>query len=253
MDERPTSDNPSVPNGSDVERTPVHSPLLGMMPHILQTLQREPALAITLTYLLVAMAGIFYDYSFYSKFAIPVLSLSQLSDFLTAGIQQPIALVLVFSTFPLCWAFDRLNTRYRKRNAAKLDRLRAEDSVSFPQRLKLGFVRWRVEQVWYTRLSYLAVIVVYGAMFVGGYAEWRATAVKRGDAQQVRVWLAGADAPLAASGSDRWAYLGATSTYLFVYDHAAAQATALPVNAIARIEPLPRPDSKPPVLVAPIP
>ena len=232
---------------------PLHSPLLGLMPHILETLQREPALAITLTYLLVAMAGIFYDYSFYARFAIPVLSLSQLSDFLTAGIQQPMALVLVFSTFPICWVFDRINMRYRKRNLALLERMRADPPASWLARVRLGFVRWRVGQVWYTRISYLAVIVVYGAMFVGTYAERRANAVKAGEAQEVRVWLNGADAVLPASGSDRWTYLGAISQYLFVYDRKAAAATVLPVNAVARIEPIAPEAAGSEAVVAPIP
>lgn len=78
------------------------SPLLELLPHILRTLQREPALAITLIYAFVAMAGIFYNFSFYRRFDIPVLTLSQIGDFLVAGIQQPMALVLVASTFPLC-------------------------------------------------------------------------------------------------------------------------------------------------------
>jgi hypothetical protein len=232
---------------------PLPSPLLGLMPHILRTLEREPALAITLTYLLVAMAGILYDYSFYAKFAIPVLSLSQLSDFLTAGIQQPMALVLVSSTFPICWVFDRINMRYRKRNLATLERMRAEPQTSLLARLRWRFVRWRVEQVWYTRLGYLAVIVVYGTMFVGGYAERRANAVKAGEAQEVRVWMNGDSAALPASGSDRWTYLGAISGYLFVYDRAAGAASVLPVNAVARIEPLAPPAATRDVVVAPIP
>jgi hypothetical protein len=238
---------------AEIGRVPLHSPLLGMMPHILQTLQREPALAITLTYFLVAMAGIFYDYSFYAKFAIPVLSLSQLSDFLTAGIQQPMALVLVFSTFPICWVFDRINMRYRQRNLALLERLRADPPASPVARIRLRYVRWRVEQLWYTRLGYLAGIVIYGAMFVGFYAERRANAVKEGEAQEVRVWLNGAAAALPASDSDRWTYLGAISSYVFVYDRKAAAATVLPVNAVARIDPIAPPAGNPGVVVAPIP
>jgi len=248
-DPRLVSESPAA----EIGRVPLHSPLLGMMPHILQTLQREPALAITLTYFLVAMAGIFYDYSFYAKFAIPVLSLSQLSDFLTAGIQQPMALVLVFSTFPICWVFDRINTHYRRRNLARLEKMRAEPSASAFAGIRFRYIRWRAEQLWYTRISYLAVIVVYGAMFVGFYAERRANAVKEGEAQEVRVWLNGAAAALPASDSDRWTYLGAISSYLFVYDRKAATATVLPVNAVARIDPIAPAPSKPGVVVAPIP
>ena len=47
---------------SAVDQPP--SALLDLLPHFLDTLKREPALAISITYLLVAMAGIFYDVAF---------------------------------------------------------------------------------------------------------------------------------------------------------------------------------------------
>jgi hypothetical protein len=234
-------------------RDPPASALLGLLPHFLDTLRREPALAISITYLLVAMAGIFYDVSFYRKFDIPVLSLAQLGDFLTAGIQQPIALVLVASTFPLCWGFDRINMRYRRRQRIELARLRALDAPSPYERLRLRYIEWRVGQLWYTRISYLAVVVAYGWMFVGFYADYRAAEAKQGDAAEVVVWLNGeGDQPVAAP-RHAWIYLGAISNYVFVYDREASRSAILPVNAIARIEPIPAPPSKTGVTVAPIP
>src|SRR5690348_5040206 len=135
------------------------------------------------------MAGIFYDDAFYKKFDIPVLSLAQIGDFLTAGIQQPVALVLVATTFPLCWVFDRINMRHRRKQRLVLEGLRALPAPSWYQRLRLRYLVWRVEQVWYTRLSYLAVVVAYGWMFVSFYAEYRAAEVKQGEAAEVRIWL----------------------------------------------------------------
>jgi hypothetical protein len=229
------------------------SPLLGLMPHFLDTLRREPALAISLTYLLVAMAGIFYDVSFYRKFGIPVLSLEQLGDFLTAGIQQPVALVLVASTFPICWVFDRINVRSRHRQERELEQLRTVAAPTRREQLKLRMLRWRTGQMWYTRLGYLAVIVAYGWLFVGYYADYRAAAVKKGDAPEVRIWLNGATDVLASSGSRPWIYLGAISSYVFVYDRTAGKASILPVNAVERLEPVPGPEPKPGLMVAPIP
>jgi hypothetical protein len=229
------------------------SPLLDLLPHFLATLNREPALAISLTYLLVAMTGIFYDVAFYRKFAIPVLSLAQLGDFLTAGIQQPIALVLVASTFPICWLFDRINMRHRGRQRAEIGRLRLVAAPTWSERLRLRYLAWRVNQVWATRLAYVAVIVAYGSMFVGLYADFRADAAKRGDAAEVRVWLNGESAALAGSRSDRWTYLGAISTFVFLYDRDAAQSMVVPANAIARIEPFAPPEAKSHFMVAPIP
>jgi hypothetical protein len=213
------------------------SVLLNLLPHALDTLKREPALGITLAYLLVAMAGIFYNYSFYQKFGIPVLMLSQISDFLTAGIQEPMAMLLVFSTFPLCWFFDKINSRNRRRRAQKLQRLRQMAEPSFGQHALMRFLSWRVEQRWYMGVVYLLVVTGYGWVFVSVYAVQHADTVKTGNAPQVNVWLSGDASPLAAQ-SKTWSYLGAVSNYVFVYDHVGHRAEILPVNNITRIEPI---------------
>jgi hypothetical protein len=219
---------------------PPASALLGLLPHFLDTMRREPAVAITLTYALVAMAGIFYDVSFYRKFDIPVLSLAQVSDFLTAGIQQPVALVLVATTFPICWAFDQLSIRYRRKQLRRYETLRALARPSRYARFRLRYLGWRVGQTWFTRLSYLLVVLSYGWTFVGSYADYRADQVKSGNTAETRVWLNGEAAPLRNSASELWTYLGAISNYVFVYDRAAARVSIVPVNAIARLEPVPQ-------------
>lgn len=239
------------PAGADRGDT---SALLNLLPHVLQTLKREPALAITFAYLFVAMAGIFYNFSFYQKFGIPVLTLSQISDFLVAGIQQPMALVLVLSTFPICWIFDRINLRSRRKHIAERARLHAAQELSWWQRARLVFLEWRVEQRWYTQLSYVAVVVIYGWTFVALYAQYRAAAVKRGEAAEVRIWLNGEAQALAPGKSQAWIYLGAVANYVFVYDREGGRAEVLPVNAIARIEPAASPESGSSLpMVAPIP
>jgi hypothetical protein len=231
------------------------SPLLEMLPHILRTLQREPALAITLIYAFVAMAGIFYNFSFYRRFDIPVLTLSQIGDFLVAGIQQPMALVLVASTFPLCWLFDRINMRGRRRRAATRARLRALPSLTRIERARLGFLTWMQGhgRGWYSQFSYVLIVLAYSWTFVAIYADYRADVVKHGEAPLVRVWMNGSTDSLATAGEAPWTYLGAIGQYVFVYDHEAARAAILPVNAIARIEPVAGPPREPGVVVAPIP
>lgn len=216
----------------------MRSVLLDLLPHLLDTLKREPALAITLVYLFVAMAGIFYNYSFYRQFGIPVLSLSQISDFLVAGIQQPTAIVLVLSTLPLCWVFDRINAANRRRHARALQKLRDTAADSWYARLRMGLHSWRVNQQWFTYVGFLALVAVYSWIFVRIYAHYRVRAVRAGDATTVAVWLSGEGDALKAHSGNRWTYLGAIANYVFIYDTAAGRAVILPVDAIARIEPL---------------
>src|SRR5689334_5572837 len=118
-----------------------HSVLVNLLPHAWQTFRREPALAITLSYLLVAMAGIFYNYRFYARFGIPILSLSQIGDFLVAGIQRPMALVLVLSTFPLCWLLDRLSALRRRRRAVRRRELLEQGAPSAWHKLRLRMLQ----------------------------------------------------------------------------------------------------------------
>jgi len=249
-DAPPTISDQTPPRPSAGE--PV-SALFELMPHVLRTLRREPALVITLVYLLVAMAGIFYDHAYYRQFDIPVLSLSQISDFLAAGIQEPIAIVLVLSTFPICWLFDRINIWGRRRRAAEGERLRAAPSLSWWQRRRLAFIVGMNERRTYMRLVYLLVIVAYAWTFVSNYAAHRAAAVKRGEGLEVEVRMNdGSTLATAAGGGKPWLYLGAISQYVFVYDREAGRARILPTNAIATIEPIPGPAPDSGVVVAPI-
>jgi hypothetical protein len=214
------------------------SALQSLLPHLLRLLRREPAVAITIGYLLVAMAGIFYNDRYYAKFGIPVLTLSQIGDFLVAGVQQPVALLLVLSTVPLCWVFDYFNARSRRKNIATRDRLRLRRDLSAWQRLRLRVLDWHVREQWYTQLGYAAVVVCYGWMFVTLYADYRADRVRRGEAAEVRIWLQGEAAGLQPKQGQSWTYLGAIASYVFVYDHVGARSVILPVDNIERIEPV---------------
>ncbi|HEY2394687.1 MAG TPA: hypothetical protein VGH81_01730 [Rudaea sp.] len=230
---------------------PAHkSVLLDFLPHALLTFRREPALAISVCYLLVAMAGIFYNFNFYERFGIPILTLSQISDFLVAGLQQPMALLLVLSTFPLCWAFDRFNASKRRARAARREMV-LRTMADSPRRKVRLFLLGSLPR-WFTGCVYVLLIVNYAWVFVHFYAKYEAGVVRQGDAPQVMIWLGGAAHPLAAQ-SKTWTYLGAVSNYVFVFDNAAGRSVILPINNIARIEPAPAKPGSAGVVVAPIP
>lgn len=219
------------------------SPLLALLPHALRLLRREPALGITVAYALTALAGIFYATSFYRQFDIPILSLLQVGDFLIAGIQQPVALSLVLSTLPLCWWMDRWNMRVFRRQLAAQERLRGLESLTFAQRLRLRYLDWHVPEVrrgTTLQVSYVLVVLLWGSLFVTWFAQFRAVKVKAGEAARVTVWLNGEAAPLPASQSSTWTWLGAAGSYVFVYDRDAGRAQVLPASAVRRLEPVPR-------------
>lgn len=215
-----------------------HSALAAVLPHILKAFKREPALALTVAYLMIALAGIYFDYSFYQKgFGIPILTLAQIGDYLVAGLQRPMAIVLMVLTLPLCWLLDKLNVFFRRRYEAERQKLRAHPAPTWLKALRLRYLNWQLGALWPMRIMYLAIIFGYSWMFVGIYATYQVTVVKRGDAVPVTVRLAGADANLASGKAPTWSYLGAVSNYVFLYDHASRQPLILPVNAIASLSP----------------
>ncbi len=227
------------------------SALHAVLPYVIRRLRREPALAISIGYMLVATAGIFYNVSFYKKFGIPVLTLSQIGDFLVAGVQQPIAIVLVLSTLPLCWLFDRLNATYRRRKLAERERLLALPSLSYRQRWQVKMADWTLGRPHQELIAYLFVIPLYGWVFVANYAEYRAEAIKRGESDMVRVWLADDSSGLGKGRELAW--LGATGGYVFVYDAEGGKSLVLPVENVARIEPAQRAKRVPARALVPTP
>lgn len=233
---------------------PVHeSALRSLLPHLFGLFRREPALGITVAYLLVAMVGLFYADRFYARFDIPVLGLLQIGDFLAAGVQKPVALLLVLSTLPIIWAFDWINVHSRRRYRRAFARLGAIERPSWPQRLRRRWLAWQLNRGhWYMRLVYAAVLVGYGWLFVAFYADDRVRRIEQGRAQEVRVWMNGGQA-LPTSDGGAWRYLGAVSNYVFVYDGASRRSQILPVQSVGRIEPVAAAPAAKAPLVVPIP
>ena len=243
-------DSPIVPAASPPpsEKTVLHL----VMPHVLDTLKREPALAFTLAYLLVALAGIYFNVSYYDEFGIPILTLSQISDYLVAGLQRPMALVLALSTFPLVWGIDRLNGNRRRRDARRRE---AVLSRGPPKGWDRARVWWYDRPRWVAGCGYLLIVFFYGWLFVSKYAHLEAGDVRQGRADQVHVGLNAPDAsPPGVDLSQPVVYLGAVTNYVFVYDPRSKRSAVLPVNNISRIEPINAgPDNSQHALVAPIP
>lgn len=208
-----------------------------VLPHVLRTLRREPAVAITLGYILVALAGIFFNYSYYRQFGIPVLTLSQITDFLASGLQQPIALLLLLSTFPLMWLTDKFNLHTRRKQTEKRMRLaQAADSRWNRLKIRLFFAPPK----WFTMFAYLVLVVFYSWTFITVYADHSVARVLAGEAPLVHVQMSSDPGGIPALEQDAaWTYLGAVSNYVFIYDRASKRAMILPVNNIVRIEPVP--------------
>lgn len=208
---------------------------MGWGPRALTRLAREPALAITVGYLFVGAVGLWSSYWYYRALRIPVLEYYQASDFLIAGLRDPynflallFALALGLMSYSSAW--------YALRHPDRVAALRRRwwgwlwfNPLADPHRAR----RWY--DVSPELALGLAVLLGGGALMVE-HARARAHALRAGEGSPLRITLQGEQLPL--QGEARLA--GTSSSHLFLYWPANGRTEALPAEAVARIEHLPR-------------
>ena len=219
--------------GGDADEDYAHR--LVWFPKAVALLQREPAVAIPLGYLLLSLIGLWSSFCFYRVFRIPILEYMQPGDFLVEGVRHPMNLVWLLAmlavAIPAYWP-----TYYRLRHPERAERYRKHwyGRVIF-SRLVDPFRRRR----WYD-LSPEATIAF--ALLLGGgsmmltHARERAAHLLDGGGEAVRVTLGGDALPL--QGTAR--LLGTTGGYVYLYWPANGRTEVLVQENVSRIEVLPR-------------
>lgn len=208
---------------------------LGWGPRVLSRLVREPALAITASYLFVGVVGLWSSYWYYRTLGIPVLEYYQVSDFLIAGLRDPfnflillVALTLGLVSYSSAW--------YELHNPGRVARLRQRwwgrvwfNRFASPHRVRR----------WYDLSPEAALalgVLLGGGTVMMSYAIDRADALRAGGGAPLRITLQGERLPL--QGDARLA--GTSSSHVFLYWPANGRTEALPAQSVARIEYLPR-------------
>lgn len=191
--------------------------LVGPEPETIRALLRDhPALALTGSYLLVAVIGLTYDVLLFGEFGIRILHYADTSDFLLAAVREPVAIVLFLAAFPAMWLLRRFDGWMRKR---------------WPRATRLMSFGWSRSPVAQTLLYGISVLL-YAWLFTGLYAEWVSDRIKEGTGDRVVVELGSGE----VLGDDEDVLLiGGTSRYVFVYDRAARRPVIVPVESAARI------------------
>lgn len=204
-------------------------------PRLLGRFASEPALAITCCYLFVGAVGLFSSYWYYRALGIPVLEYYQASDFLVAGLRDGfnfLALLAMLAVGVLAYS----SAWYELHNPDRVARLRARwwgrlwfNRYASPHRRR----RWHDLS---PEAALLLGMLLGGGAMMMGHARERADALRAGAGQALRISLQGDSRPL--QGEARLA--GTSSSHVFLYWPANGRAEALPVEAVARIEHLPR-------------
>lgn len=195
-----------------------------------QRLQAEPSLALSLGYLLVSLLGLWANYWYYWQFKLPILEYMQASDYLVAGLRDPLYLLLLLGSTALAWALT-WPENYRRRFPSRVIgyRRRWWGRMVFPQSklLRWSGLRMRPE----TGIVFAVMLGVMVATLI--YVIEKAGRIRDHDAgYAVRVTLSDAPAPL--PGQAR--LLGTSSAYVFLWWPRQRLAEAVPIEAIARLQ-----------------
>lgn len=194
-------------------------------------MQREPALLFTTAYLLVSALGLWCSYWFYRGFGVSILDYLQASDFLVAGVRDPVYIGLLLLGVLLVLLVTWPET-LRLRNPDTVARLMGRNRL---WRLLLGrsvFTSWEA-----TRMRPLTAMTVAVTLFMAvaaaGYVSQRGDDIRdRRAGDTVTVHLIG-DAT-ALPGQAR--LLGTSSAFVFLWWPALRRAEAVPIAAVRRVQ-----------------
>ena len=206
-------------------------PRPSLVGRLLGLLTREPVLFVSLAYILVSFMGIWSSYWFYRTLGLPILDYLQGSDLFIAGLRRPDYMLLVALSLAVPWV-SAAPMRLAERDPARVERLRRSrwwGPLVFPR--QGGWMSlWGMRSETMLVSGALILLLCYLYLWNMKMAERVVSGAPSG--QQVRLTLAGSDAPLPGQAG----LLGTTSMFVLVWWPATARAEALPTANIARIE-----------------
>ncbi|MDO5610267.1 MAG: hypothetical protein Q4G62_05755 [Pseudomonadota bacterium] len=226
----------SSPSTAASPRVPEYANRLYWWPRMVRLFKQEPALAITLSYLLVGLVGVWSSYWYYRQFGIPILQYYQVSDFLISGLREPLnflALLLIFG-FSALVHIGTVN--YEIRNPVRVARMRKTrwGRLWFPEAAS-AFRRRRWYDIPPELIIFLACAIGGGSVMMSK-AEQRADQLRAGLGAPLAITLQGSPLPL--QGDAR--LIGTSSSHIFLYWPANGRTEAVASSSLARIERLPR-------------
>ncbi|GAA4863222.1 hypothetical protein [Luteimonas vadosa] len=204
-------------------------------PRALDLLLHHPALLVGVAYLGSALIGIWSSYWFYRSFGIPVVQYFQFSDFLIAGLRDPVSIVSLGALLAAL-GLSYLPTVYESR--------RPEAVRGFRRHWwgRLVFPKWGspfIDRKWYELSpgTTLAIALVFGSgALIQSHARDKADALLAGGGQPIRLMLSGESRPLVGQAR----LLGTSSGYTFLYWPANGRTEVIAQGELGRIEVLPR-------------
>lgn len=184
-----------------------------------EILREQPALLLTISYLMLTSLGLGYQFAFFLQFRVNILDYAEISDFLLAAIREPAVLVLGLAPLLLLWAVQRFGEWLKTRNT------------------RFAALSGRTDTPLMRAVTYPFFIAIYFFLFALKYGERVATSIKAGQGKQVRVELASSPArdTAAAAEAPEALLLGKTTAFIFLYYPSERRTHIVPIENIARI------------------
>jgi len=191
---------------------------------------REPSLLFTAAYVLVSFLGLWANYWFYRGFDLPILEYMQASDYLVAGLRDPMyALLLLFSVLlALLVSWPETFRRDHPERVVELRRRWWGRLVFMDIR---GF-HWK--GVGLAPETGIVLAVFWGVVMASAaYVTSKAGYIRDGSAgNRVVVTLAGDSQPQPHSAR----LLGTSGAFVFLWWPDSRRAEAVPIESIARLQ-----------------
>lgn len=170
-----------------------------------RTLAEQPALLVSLLYLLASVIGLFYSWSFLRPFGINMLQYAEISDFLLASIKEPLTWVLALLSVVLIQLDNFMSRRVQAR--------------------KPGYLLCWYGSDRYRQFNY-PVLVMLAAGLLFSYADLKVQHVRDGRSDIYEVQLADGASP------EPRVLLGTTVNFIFLYDPETGRSSIHPNESV---------------------
>ncbi len=170
-----------------------------------RTLAEQPALLVSLLYVLASVIGMFYSWSFLRPFGINMLQYAEIGDFLLASIKEPLTWVLALLSVVLIQLDNFMSRRVQARKPGRLLRWYGSDR--------------------YRQFNY-PVLVMLAAGLLFSYADLKVQHVRDGRSDIYEVQLADGAPP------EPRVLLGTTVNFIFLYDPETGRSSIHPNESV---------------------
>ena len=193
---------------------------------LLRFIVTHPGLAIFIVYGTIAIAGFIYLITFFRHFDLEVIVYLELADILTAGIKDPLVMLMVLGSFFIVffvWFVTYIGAPF----SAWLDKKFDKGFFRFLPHL-LGVKSTKV--FWQTALFLFIFYFIFSIYY---HSDNKADRIKREKTNLIQV-----ESDAIINDQHQYSLLGTSINYIFLYNHNEADTLILPLENVHSLKPI---------------